>query len=379
MNCVMSGLDVLLAEEINVLKGKKVGILCNQTAVTHDLTHITDVLHSVGIKITALFGPEHGVRGDASAGASVGDAVDPILNIPAFSLFGATNEPTNEMLADIDILLIDVQDIGARFYTYPSTVAKIMAACGRNDIQVWVLDRPNPISGLGFEGPILHPQYSSFVGLFPIPVRHGFTTGELATLYRIWFGVECNLRVIKMRNWNREMWFDVTGLPWVMPSPNMPTLDTATVYPGTCFFEGTNVSEGRGTTRPFEIFGAPWIDAHALRKELMSLNLPGVMYREAYFIPFAGKFQNEPCAGLQLYVTDRKVFKPVLTGLAAVSAIHRLHPGCFAFKAESFDLLAGGSAVREMIEVDMDPREMEKTWVDDVAQFESDTSGIWLY
>ncbi|MGI6294743.1 MAG: exo-beta-N-acetylmuramidase NamZ domain-containing protein [Armatimonadota bacterium] len=382
---VLSGLDVLLGEQLDSLKGLGVGIVTNHAAVTRDLDHITDALHAAGVNVVALFGPEHGVRGDAAEGAAVEDSVDPRLGVPVYSLYGATSMPTQEMLEGIDVMLIDIQDVGARFYTFPYTMAAAMEACGKYGVKVWVLDRPNPITGLGFEGPLLDPEYKSGVGKYRIPVRHGFTSGELARLYNTKFGVECDLEVVRMKNWSRDMWFDETGLPWVLPSPNMPTLDTATVYTGTCFFEGTNVSEGRGLSRPFEIFGAPWIDAQVLRKEMMSYDLPGVAYREAYFSPFEWKFRKEPCSGLQVYVTDRNVFKPVITGIAAVATIKRLWPDDFMFRPPSstgkcfFDLLAGSPAVREMIDANVDLLEMEKTWEKEPVEFMAETKSILLY
>jgi len=382
---VLSGLDVLVTEEIDSLKGMGVGIMTNHAAVTRDLDHITDALHAAGVNIVALFGPEHGVRGDAAEGAAVGDSIDARLGAPVFSLYGQTQAPTEEMLKGIDVMLIDIQDVGARFYTFPYTMARVMEACGKHGVKVWILDRPNPISGLGFEGPLLDQGFVSGVGMFRTPVRHGFTSGELARLFNSRFGVSCDLRVVKMKNWRREMWYDETGLPWVLQSPNMHTLDTATVFTGTCFFEGTNVSEGRGLSRPFEIFGAPWIDAQALRREMMRYDLPGVMYREAYFAPFEWKFRNEPCGGLQVYVTDRKTFKPVLTGITAVAVIRGLYPEQFAFRPPSsngtrfFDLLAGGTAIRDMIEANVCPLEMEKTWAKELAEFQAETKSVLLY
>ena len=382
---VLSGLDVLLAEELDGLKGQRVGIVCNHAAVTRSLDHITDALVDAGVNVTALFGPEHGVRGDAAEGANVDDSVDPRLGVPVFSLYGKNSEPTPEMLNEVEVMIIDIQDVGARFYTFSYTMARTMAACGKNNVKVWVLDRPNPITGLGFEGPLLQPGYTSGVGMFATPVRYGFTSGELAELYRTRFGMECDLHVVKMKNWSREMWYDETGLPWVIPSPNLPTLDTAIAFPGICFVEGINVSEGRGLTRPFEIFGAPWIDAPTLRKEMMSYNLPGVAYREAYFSPFEWKYRKEACSGLQIYVTDRESFKPVLTGVAAVATIKRLWPDDFQFRPASstgkrfFDLLAGSSRIREMIEANVSPLEMEKTWIDECEEFRIGTKGILLY
>ncbi len=385
-NSVLSGLDVLLTEELDRLKGLRVGIVCTHSAITRDLEHITQALDEAGVNIVGLFGPEHGVRGDAADGAEIDDAVDPRLGVPVYSLYARTMTPTPEMLEGLDVMLIDIQDVGARFYTFPYTMAYVMGACGRNGVKVWVLDRPNPIGGLGFEGPILKPEFSSFVGLFATPVRHGFTTGELARLFRAKFAMECDLHVVKLKNWTREMWYDETGLPWVLPSPNFSSLDTAAVYTGTCYFEGTNVAEGRGTVKPFEIFGAPWIDAQELRKEMMSYDLPGVMYREAHFTPTSAKFAGELCSGLQFYVTDRNAFKPVLTGLAAVGAIRKLYPDDFAFRPPAdgryfFDLHAGCSWVREMIDAGACPWDIEKRWQDELAEFVDDVKSgeIMLY
>lgn len=381
----LSGLDVLVTEEIGSLKGLNVGIMGNHTAVTRDLIHITDALNDAGVKIRALFGPEHGVRGDAAEGASVEDALDPRLGCPAYSLYGKTWKPTAEMLKGIDVMLVDIQDAGARFYTFPYTMAAVMEGCGEHGVKVWILDRPNPITGLTWDGPILKEGYTSGVGKFKTTTRHGFTSGELAMLYKTRFGVECDLTVVKMKNWDRGMWFDETGLPWVMPSPNMPTLDTAIAYTGTCYFEGTNVSEGRGTSRPFEIFGAPWIDPQALKNEMLSYDLPGVMYREAFFAPFEWKFRKEPCGGLQFYVTDRKTFRPLITGLAAVASIHKLYPDEFQFRPPApgrpgfFDLLAGGPDIREAISAGKSLLEMEKEWQPEVEAFKAETKSLLLY
>lgn len=381
----LAGLDVLLAQELDSLSGKRVGIMCNHTAITRDFVHITDALHDAGVNLTALFGPEHGVRGDAADGDELPDALDPKLGIPAFSLYLANQSPTEEMLSHVDVVLCDIQDVGARFYTFPYTMANVMRACGQHGVEVWVLDRPNPISGLGWEGNILDPEFTSLVGMFATPIRHGFTTGELAVLFKTRFGVECDLHVVKLQNWDRAMWYDDTGLPWVIPSLNMPTLDTATVYTGTCYFEGTNVAEARGTTRPFELFGAPWIDAQALRKKMLSYDLPGIAYREAYFTPFDRKFKGEPCAGLQLYVMDREAFRPVITGLMAVYAVSQLHPDKFEFLPPQGDsrglfvLHSGGYGIRRAIEAGLPPIELEKTWQHDLDTFREETKPCLLY
>lgn len=381
----LSGLDVLVTREAGALEGKRVGIMCNHTAITRDFVHITDALHAAGVNLTALFGPEHGVRGDAADGDELPDALDPKLGIPAFSLYLANQSPTPEMLSHVDVILCDIQDVGARFYTFPYTMANVMRACGENGVEVWVLDRPNPISGNGWEGNILDPEFSSLVGMFATPIRHGFTTGELAVLFKERFGIECDLHVVKMENWTRDMWYDETGLPWVIPSLNMPTLDTATVYTGTCYFEGTNVAECRGTTKPFEMFGAPWIDAPALRKMMIGYDLPGVMYREAYFTPFDRKYKGEACSGLQLYVTDREKFKPVMTGLMAIYAVSQLHPDRFEFPPPQGDprglfvLHSGSFEIRHAIEEGKAPIELEAGWKPELDKFLAETKPLLLY
>ncbi len=382
---VRTGLDVLLAEHIGELKGKSVGVVANHASVTAGLVHISDALSAAGVKIGALFGPEHGVRGDIADGEPVADAVDQRLGVPVVSLYGKMRKPSAESLKNVDVMLVDLQDVGARFYTFLYTMANVMAGCGEHGVPVWVLDRPNPISGLNPDGPVLEPKYSSFVGMYPIPMRHGLTVGELAKLFSAKFGVKCDLRVIELRGWSRGMWFDGTGLPWVLPSPNMPSVETAAVYPGLCLIEGTNVSEARGTVRPFETFGAPWVEPHVLRAALGAYELPGVMFREAYFTPSLSKFQGQHCAGLQVYVTDRNALRPPVTGVAVISALKKLYPDDFQFRQPSsdgrrfFDLLCGTAAVREAIEAGKSPWEIAEAWKPDLEKWEGDTAGIRLY
>ena len=261
----------------------------------------------------------------------------PRLHIPVYSLYGDHREPTAEMLEGLDVLLVDLQDVGARYYTFIWTMYLSMRACERCDIAVVVLDRPNPINGVTIEGPVLDPSYKSFVGMHPIPVRHGHTIGELAQRFCDETFHDCELFVLPMKNWERAMWFDQTGLPWVMPSPNMPTLDTATVYPGMCLFEGTNISEGRGTTRPFEIFGAPFIDTERLSTELNGLKLPGVFFRENYFQPTFQKFAGQLCSGAQLHVVDRNSFRPFETSIEIIRAIRSLYPNDFEWKQPPYE------------------------------------------
>lgn len=261
----------------------------------------------------------------------------PRLRIPVYSLYAEHREPTAEMLHDLDVLLVDLQDIGARYYTFIWTMYLCMRACEKNGVATVVLDRPNPINGISVEGPLLDPHYRSFVGLHLIPVRHGKTIGELAQQFRDEAFPKCKLSILPMKNWKREIWFDHTGLPWVMPSPNMPTLDTATVYPGMCLLEGTNISEGRGTTRPFEIFGAPFIDPEKLSSELNALNLPGVFFRENYFQPTFHKFAGELCGGAQIHITDRDEFRPFLTGVEIIKRIRKIYGKEFQWRQPPYE------------------------------------------
>ncbi len=261
----------------------------------------------------------------------------PRLGIPVYSLYGEHREPTAEMLEHVDVLLVDLQDIGARYYTFIWTLYLCMRACEKHGVQVIVLDRPNPINGVTTEGPLLDSAYKSFVGMHPIKVRHGRTIGELARQFRDEAFPDCRLSILPTKNWERAMWFDQTGLPWVVPSPNMPTLDTATVYPGMCLLEATNISEGRGTTRPFEIFGAPFIDAEILRRELNDLKLSGVFFRENYFQPTVHKFAGELCRGAQLHVLDRDKFRPFKTGVEIIKRIRQIHGDQFQWKQPPYE------------------------------------------
>ena len=276
----------------------------------------------------------------------------PQLGIPVFSLYGENREPTPEMLEGLDVLLIDLQDIGARYYTFIWTMFLCLRACEKSGVPVVVLDRPNPINGLTREGPMLDPNYRSFVGLHPLPVRHGLTIGELAELFQKEAFPQCKLTVLPMKGWERAMWFDETSLPWVMPSPNMPSVETATVYPGMCLLEGTNISEGRGTTRPFELFGAPFIEAEKLSRELNQLRLPGVHFRENWFQPTFQKFAGQTCGGAQLHVTDRNRFTPYRTAIEIIRTIRRMYGDSFQWKQPPYEyeferlpieILLGGS------------------------------------
>ncbi|WP_430148954.1 exo-beta-N-acetylmuramidase NamZ family protein [Peribacillus frigoritolerans] len=348
---VIPGIEVLLKEEKNVLSGKKVGLITNPTGIDSKLTSIVDLLHDdPDINLTALFGPEHGVRGDAQAGASVEYYIDEKTGLPVYSLYGKTKKPTPEMLKDVEVLVFDIQDVGTRYYTYIYTMAYAMEAAKENDIPFIVLDRPNPQGGESVDGPVLEPEFSSFVGLYPIPLKHGMTVGELATLFNKEFKIGADLKVIKMKGWKRDMDYDDTGLPFVLPSPNMPTVSTTFVYPATGLIEGTNVSEGRGTTKPFELIGAPYINSDELAGKLNVLRLPGVKFRAASFTPTFSKHAGKLSHGVEIYITDREEFKAVPTGLYIIKTIQDLYPGDFEFlAANNFNLLIGNGWIMSRI------------------------------
>jgi uncharacterized protein YbbC (DUF1343 family) len=369
---VATGLDVLCRERLDLLRGRRVGVLCHPASVAADLTHIVDRLIQAGVRPARLFGPEHGVRGEAQDMVGVGGEVDRRTGIPVTSLYGETFEsliPTAADLAGLDVLVIDLQDVGSRYYTYVWTMALAMGAAARAGLAVVVLDRPNPLGGAGVESGPLLPGYESFVGLGAVAVRHGMTAGEIARMVRAGIPgaasprfarpLDVDLTVVAMKGWRRAMDFDDTGLPWVMPSPNMPTLDTAFVYPGFCLIEGTNLSEGRGTTRPFEIVGAPFVDAHRLAEALAAHGLPGVRFRPLSFLPMFHKFARQSCGGVQLHVTDRAAFRPYRTGVAFLHAVREQAPRDMRWRTEPYefvshppaiDLLTGSDAVRTAID-----------------------------
>jgi uncharacterized protein YbbC (DUF1343 family) len=323
------------------LRGARIAALLHPASVSEKLEHASRILARLNgdlFQLTAFFGPQHGFLGQTQDDMIEWQSYEhPQLHIPVYSLYGEHREPTSEMLQDVHVLLVDLQDVGARYYTFIWTLYLCLRACEKCGVHVVVLDRPNPINGVSTEGPQLNPEYKSFVGMHPIPVRHGKTIGELAAQFRDEAFPQCKLSILPMRNWERAMWFDQTGLRWVMPSPNMPTLTTAMVYPGTCLLEGTNISEGRGTTRPFEIFGAPFVNAEKLCRELNDLKLPGVFFRENYFQPTFHKFAGELCGGAQLHVLDRDVFHAFQTGVEIIRSIRKLYPDSFAWKQPPYE------------------------------------------
>ena len=368
------GVDVLLESQLHLLRGQRVGLITNPTGVDRDVVSIIARLRAVpDVNVVALYGPEHGVRGNAQAGEFVDFFQDEQLGLPVFSLYGQAlklpsdplvdidatmrefdTQPTGKtvahaMLRGVDVLVFDLQDVGTRVYTYVATMAYAMQAAAESGIPFVVLDRPNPIGGVTMEGPILeYPTHSSFIGLYPVPLRHGMTAGELARLFNAKFLARpCALTVVAMEGWRRGDWYDATGLPWVLPSPNMPTPETATVYPGQVLLEGTNLSEARGTTKPFELFGAPWIDGFGLARELNALGLAGVRFREAWFAPTFSKWAGQRCGGCQLHVTDRDAFRSVTVVLAVLETVKRLYGTKLELYADYFDKVMGTSTVRE--------------------------------
>lgn len=384
---VRTGLDILLEKPSELLNNKRVGFVTNHTGVTKDLKHIVDVLYQhPDTNLAALFAPEHGIRGDATS--AIESYSDENTGLPIFSLYGKTYKPTMEMLGNLDVLMFDIQDVGVRFYTYIWTMSYGMESAAEVGLPFVVLDRPNPINGISVEGNILDLKFKSFVGRYPIPLRHGMTVGELAMLLNAEFSINADLTVVRMKNWSRDMWFDDTGLIWVQPSPNMSTLDTAIVYPGTCLFEGTNVSEGRGTTKPYEWIGAPWINSMKIAADLNSRKLPGVIFRAVYFTSTSSryKYPGEMCGGVQVHVVDRKIFKPIETGLHMIAAIRRLYPDRFQWREPRpgetqlpFDKLAGTDKIRLQLEKDLPVSEIVEDWQKELAVFMEKRKTYLLY
>ncbi len=355
------------------LLGKRVGLITNQTGINRKLVPTWQILDNhPDIELVALFAPEHGLSGSVQAGLRI-KSEDRV-----YSLYGQHQAPTPEMLAPVDVLLYDIQDVGSRFYTYISTLLGALKSAARENIPLIVLDRPNPLTGQVVEGPVLEPAFRSFVGAHPLPIRYGMTPGELARLFNHEAGIEADLKVVPLKNWKRSLWFDETGLPWVFPSPNMPTLVTATLYPGFCLVEGTNLSEGRGTTRPFELVGAPWLESSRLVKRLNQLRLPGVRFRAQAFTPTFSKYAGELCQGLQVHVSDRQQFQPVATALHLLAEVHKLHPQQMVFN-QGFDRLGGSASLRQALEAGRPAPEILKTWQPGLESFRNRQAPFLLY
>jgi uncharacterized protein YbbC (DUF1343 family) len=372
------------------LDGQRVGLVCNPASVDRELGHIADrLLSHPRARLTALFGPQHGFRSDLQDNMiETPHGRDDMRRVPVYSLYSDTREPTAEMLRDIDVLVVDLQDVGSRIYTFVYTMANCLIAARKHGVDVIVCDRPNPIGGIAVEGPVLQTGYESFVGGYPIPMRHGMTIGELARLFNEHFGIGADLEIAKMDGWRRSMFYDETGLPWVMPSPNMPTLDTAIVYPGSVLFEGTNLSEGRGTTRPFELLGAPWIVAERFAADMNRPALPGVRFRAAVFEPTFQKHAGVTCGGVQIHVLDRELFRPVETGVALLSAFRAADPDRFRWRDPPYeyerektpiDILAGSPELRASIERAAPAIEIARSWGPAVQEFERVRQKFLLY
>lgn len=384
---VKLGLENLLTEQLDRVAGRRLGLVASPSSVDQDLTSTVTRLHQhPNVRLTALFGPEHGLRGEAQAGESVGTYTDPATHLPVYSLYGETKKPTPDMFQEIDVLVFDIQDGGVRFYTFLATLAHVMQAAAEQHMPVMVLDRPTPIGGHKVEGPVLDPAYSSFVGPYPIPIRYGMTMGETARFFNDVFEIGCSLEVVPLSGWKRGMWFDQTGLPFVPPSPNLPTLQSLTLYPGTCLVEGTNLSEGRGTTRPFEYIGAPWIDAEDLARRLNDLELPGVRFRPVYFVPTFSKHRDQPCRGVHIYVQDREKLQPVEMTLHLLACIRSMYPDHFAWrepwesgKYYPIDLLSGGSMVREHLDANKPIPDLVGGWKEALRAFCDQRAHFLMY
>lgn len=388
---VRPGLEVLL-DNPRPIAGKRIGLVTNHAAVTSDLRHAVRMLHAGrGWKLVALFGPEHGIWGEAQDREQIEESVDPLTGLAVHSLYGSSVKdltPKRELLRTLDALVIDLQDIGSRYYTFIYTMALCMREAAAAGVEVIVLDRPNPIDGVHLEGNVREERYSSFVGMFPLPTRHGMTAAELARYFNEVFQLDCNLSVVPMRGWRRSMWWADTGLQWIIPSPNMPTVYTATVYPGMCLVEGTNLSEGRGTTHPFEFFGAPWLDPFKLAEKLNGLDLPGVRFRPHFFLPTFHKHMGSVCGGVELHVTNRWEFEPYRTGLWCIKVARDLNPERFDWRREEYefvkdrlaiDLLAGSSRYREIVDRGGNVDEWVAEWEDELRDFAQRREGYLLY
>lgn len=387
---VKLGLERLLKGELRLLQGARVGLVCNQASVNHTFHHAADLLYEQpGVELRALFGPQHGIRGDVQDNMiETEHTLDRKTGLPIHSLYSETREPTEAMLKDLDVVVFDMQDVGCRIYTFAYTMANCMRAARKFGRKVIVCDRPNPINGVDVAGNVLEAEHASFVGQFPIPTRHGMTLGELAWMFNQHFELNCDLEVVKMQGWQRDLWHDQTDAPWVMPSPNMPTLDSATVFPGTVHFEGTQLSEGRGTTRPFELVGAPYVNSEEYARHLNDLNLPGVFFRSCIFRPTFQKHAGVSCGGVQVHVTDRNTFESVIAGVAMVKTAHDLYPTKFhwkeppyeyVFDRNPFDVIAGSSSVRGAIEKGIALEDIQQSWNEGLNAFKQTREGYLLY
>ncbi len=380
----------MVTDKAALLSGQRIALVCNQASILPDLSHAADVFSERSdINLTTLFGPQHGARGDVQDNMiETGHAVDSRTGLPVYSLYSETREPTDKMLENVDTIVFDLQDVGCRIYTFVYTMANCMRAAARYGKRVIVCDRPNPINGSAIEGNITESEFTSFVGQFALPTRHGMTVGELAMMFNEHFGIGCELEIVKMEGWTREMWGDETGLPFVMPSPNIPTVDTCVVFPATVHLEGTELSEGRGTTKPFELNGAPFIDPYEWKAALDLFDFPGVSFRPCYFQPTFQKWARQTCGGVQIHVTDREAFTPVIVGIAMVKTAYDLYTDSFEWKREAyeyvfdknpFDVVCGTDKIRKAIEAGTSLTEIQNSWVNELNQFDNLRANFLLY
>ncbi|PKL51669.1 MAG: DUF1343 domain-containing protein [Nitrospira bacterium HGW-Nitrospira-1] len=377
---VKTGLDRAEKFWPKPLKKASIGLLAHPASINTGYVHSSEIfLKTKKCKLSALFGPQHGIKGETQDNMMEWEGFhDPAAGLSVYSLYGRTRKPLPAMLKNIDAMVIDMQDAGARYYTFIWTMALVMEASQEQNKAVVILDRPNPIGGDMTEGPVLQSEYASFVGLRSLPVRHGMTIAEIALYLKEVYYPALDLYIINMEGWKRQMWFDNTGLPWVLPSPNMPTLETAAVYPGMCLLEATNLSEGRGTTRPFEIFGAPFIEPDILVKRLREFRLPGVVFRSLHFLPAFQKHAGKLCGGAQIHVTERKKFKPFKTAAAILKSVRELYPKDFSWNKPPYeyeekllpiDVLAGTDRFRKDMEAGKDINAMEAWWNKELSEF----------
>ncbi len=387
---IQLGLERLLTDQIDLLGGARVGLVCNQASVDHSFRHAADLFHAhPDVKLTALFGPQHGIRGDVQDNmVETAHSVDRKTGVPIYSLYSETREPREEMLKDVDVIVFDLQDVGCRIYTFIYTLANCMRAAKKFGKKVIACDRPNPIGGRQVTGNVLDPAFASFVGQFPIPTRHGMTAAELGRMFNDEFGIDCDLESVPMGGWSRDLWYDETDGPWVLPSPNMPTVDTASVFPGAVHLEGTQISEGRGTTRPFEIVGAPYINPDEFADALNGLRLPGVYFRACVFLPTFQKHAGRACGGIQFHVIDRAVFEPVIAGVAVVKTAFDIYgeqfrwkdpPYEYVFDRNPFDVISGTSKLREAIERGDPLAEIQTSWEQPLQTFMGVRKQFLLY
>ena len=385
------GVERLLTEKVDILKGQRIGLVCNPASVLPDsFAHVADAFEANdAINVTAYFGPQHGIRGDVQYNMIETPHVrDTRTGKMIYSLYSETRIPTEEMCNEIDTFVVDLQDVGCRIYTYTYTMANCMIAAAKYGKNVVVCDRPNPINGIAVEGNVTETEFTSFVGQFELPTRPGMTIGEMAKMFNEHWNIGCDLEVVEMTGWNREMWFEETGLPWILPSPNIPTIDTCVVFPATVYLEGTELSEGRGTTKPFELNGAPYIDGKAWAEALNAFDFPGVKFRHAYFEPWFSEFAGETCSGVQIHVTNREAFTPVIVGVAMVKTAYDMYPDKFQWRQNDYeyefgrnpmDIVCGTDKIRKQIESGATLNEIEADWAEGLAEFKKLRSRFLLY